>query len=38
MDEDHHNNDIENLVPLCPNHHEMFHSKHREEVLDLLNL
>tara|TARA_B110000483_G_C17722152_1_gene361319 strand:+ start:85 stop:531 length:447 start_codon:yes stop_codon:yes gene_type:complete len=37
MDEDHNNNDIENLIPLCPNHHEMFHSKHKEEVLKDLN-
>lgn len=36
MDENHHNNDINNLIPLCPNHHEMFHSKHKEEIIALL--
>lgn len=36
MDEDHSNNDINNLVPLCPNHHEMFHSKYRDEVEPLI--
>jgi len=36
MNEDHSDNRPENLVPLCPNHHEMFHSKHKEEVLQLL--
>ena len=36
MDENHDNNDIHNLVPLCPNHHEMFHSKHRDEVEPLI--
>lgn len=27
IDEDHSNNNRENLIPLCPNHHEMVHSK-----------
>jgi len=27
LDEDHTNNDIKNLIPLCPNHHHMVHSK-----------
>lgn len=36
MDENHHNNAINNLIPLCPNHHEMFHSKHKEEIVALL--
>lgn len=36
MDENHNNNDINNLVPLCPNHHEMFHSKYRDEVEPLI--
>lgn len=33
-DEDRSNNQISNLVPLCPNHHEMIHCKeHRDEVI-----
>lgn len=29
MDENHENNDIKNLVPLCPTHHQYWHSKYR---------
>ncbi len=36
MDENKKNNSPENLVPLCPNHHEMFHSKWRKEIESLL--
>lgn len=32
VDEDKSNNSPENLVPLCPNHHEMIHSSHRDLV------
>lgn len=32
IDENKKNNKITNLIPLCPNHHEMFHSKWRSEV------
>jgi len=32
MDENKNNNSPNNLIPLCPNHHEMFHSKWRKEV------
>lgn len=31
-DHNHDNNDPSNLVPLCPNHHQMMHSKWRSEV------
>lgn len=31
-DENHDNNDIENLIPLCPTHHQYVHSRYREEV------
>lgn len=27
IDENHNNNDLNNLIPLCPNHHHMVHSK-----------
>ena len=39
LDHDHSNNDKHNLVPLCPNHHQMLHTKKwaeqtRKEVLE----
>ena len=37
VDEDKSNNTPENLVPLCPNHHEMVHSKHRDLVQPLID-
>ena len=36
IDENHDNNDPHNLIPLCPNHHEMVHSKWKNEVLPLI--
>ena len=34
LDEDHNNNNIENLIGLCPNHHKMLHDfKWKDEVL-----
>lgn len=37
LDGNHHNNLVENLVPLCPNHHRMYHTKtHKTEVLEEL--
>lgn len=32
IDENRQNNDPSNLIPLCPNHHEMVHSKWRAEI------
>lgn len=32
IDENKKNNDPSNLIPLCPNHHEMIHSKWKDEV------
>ena len=32
IDENKQNNSPRNLVPLCPNHHEMVHSKWRSEI------
>jgi len=32
FDENHHNNSPENLVPLCPTHHQYYHSKYRYVV------
>ena len=37
VDENHSNNDPNNLIPLCPNHHEMYHSKYKAEVAPLIN-
>lgn len=31
-DQNHDNNEINNLIPLCPNHHRYFHSKYRNLV------
>lgn len=31
------NNEISNLIPLCPNHHAMYHSRHREKVKSLID-
>jgi hypothetical protein len=36
MDCDKNNNSPENLIPLCSNHHRMFHSKHRQLVSPLI--
>ena len=36
-DENHKNDDPKNLVPLCPNHHQMFHSKYKNEVKQLID-
>ena len=33
IDENKKNNDPSNLIPLCPNHHEMVHSKWKDEVI-----
>jgi hypothetical protein len=36
MDCDKNNNTPNNLIPLCPNHHKMFHSRHRTLVKPLI--
>ena len=36
MDCNKQNNDPSNLIPLCPNHHRMFHSRYRQLVLPLI--
>lgn len=36
-DEDHHNNDPSNLVPLCPTHHQYWHSEFRNDVADAIH-
>jgi len=37
FDEDHTNNSPENLIPLCPTHHQYFHSKYRSLVDKQIN-
>jgi hypothetical protein len=37
IDENKNNNKPDNLIPLCPNHHEMVHSKWSDEVIPLIN-
>lgn len=32
FDEDHQNNSPENLIPLCPTHHKLYHSRFRKDV------
>lgn len=32
LDGDHHNNSIENLIPICPTHHKYWHSRHRRLI------
>ena len=34
FDENHHNNSPENLIPLCPTHHQYIHSKYKNEIID----
>lgn len=36
-DENRKNNSIENLIPLCPTHHQYVHSRYKEEVMDKIN-
>lgn len=32
LDNNHNNNDPSNLIPLCPTHHQYWHSRYREEI------
>ena len=34
FDENHNNNSPENLIPLCPTHHQYVHSQFKNEVID----
>lgn len=36
FDENHNNNSPENLIPLCPTHHQYVHSKYKDEVIDVI--
>ena len=36
-DENHHNDVPENLVPLCPTHHQYVHSRYKDEVIDIID-
>lgn len=37
INEDHHDNRVENLVPLCPTHHQYVHSRYREEIQPIID-
>lgn len=37
INEDHSDNRVENLVPLCPTHHQYVHSRYKEEVLPFID-
>ena len=36
LDENHHNNDPNNLIPLCPTHHQYWHSRYKHLVYDII--
>ncbi len=36
FNEDHSDNRIENLVPLCPTHHQYMHSKYKDDILSIV--
>ena len=36
FDHDHDNNDVENLIPLCPTHHQYCHSRYADEVTPII--
>ena len=36
-DENHDNNDINNLVPLCPTHHQYLHSRYKHLIQDTVD-
>ena len=36
-DHNHNNNDIENLIPMCPTHHQYVHSKYASEVQPIID-
>lgn len=36
LDEDRKNNSPDNLIPLCPTHHQYWHSRHKEDVYDVV--
>lgn len=37
IDEDHHNNDPKNLIPLCPTHHQYCHSQYAHLVQPIID-
>ena len=38
IDHNHKNNDVKNLIPLCPNHHQMVHTKeYGDEMEKIIN-
>lgn len=36
-DENHKNNSVDNLVPLCPTHHQYYHSRYQYLVKDIID-
>jgi len=36
-DHDHSNDDVENLIPLCPTHHQYVHSRYKDEVQPIID-
>jgi predicted nucleic acid-binding Zn ribbon protein len=36
LNENHEDNTIENLIPMCPTHHQYMHSKYKKEILHVV--
>ena len=36
-DEDHYNNNPENLIPMCPTHHQYMHSNYKDEIAGVVD-
>ena len=36
LNEDHSDNSPENLIPLCPTHHQYMHSRYKEEIVHII--
>ena len=36
LDENRNNNNIDNLIPLCPTHHRYWHSKYKDEIVEII--
>ena len=36
IDHNHNNNDVKNLIPLCPNHHQMVHTNEYGDEMELI--
>lgn len=37
LNEDHTDNRIENLIPMCPTHHQYMHSRYKSEIQHIVD-